>query len=94
MLAGIQVEDNELGEAAWKVRRGPPLPSRRQPMLRQKGSKPVYSPKTVQHVAGGAGQPVTPAAGAIHSDHPGVIPAALIALFNPANQKICTSHWG
>jgi len=59
MLAGIQLEDNELGEAAGKVRRKPPLPSRRQPMLRQKGSKPVYSPKTVQHVAGGAGQPVS-----------------------------------
>jgi hypothetical protein len=94
MLAGIQLEDNELGEAGGKVRRKRPLSSRRQPMRRQEGSKPVYPPKTVQHVAGGAGQPVKPAAGAIHSDHPGLIPAALIALFNPANQKICTSHWG
>jgi hypothetical protein len=94
MLARIKLEDNELGEAAGKVRRKPALSSRRQPMRRQKGSKPVYSPKTVQHVAGGAGQPVKPAAGAIHSDHPGLIPTALIALFNPVNQKICTSHWG
>jgi hypothetical protein len=67
MLAGIQLEDNELGEAAGKVRRKRPLPSRRQPMRRQKGSKPVYSPKTVKHVAGGAGQPVTPAAGAYNA---------------------------
>jgi hypothetical protein len=45
MLAGIQLEDNELGEAAGKVRRKRPLSSRRQPMRRQEGSKPVYPPK-------------------------------------------------